>query len=205
MCPAMAARRFTGPRSHCCGRRVVSTTATTFSAAEHAGKGCQYAHQCASGCLCISVAAVGRSKHPRACLPARPPTNDLDDHVLGLLDPRLVIAERRTRHQAAVLQHCGDLISSSSSLPRNPYSTNCSWLRWMSMHRSPGMSMRLRVSGIGVRKPQMNATGHGERTVKLGAGGGAGEDADLELLSAQRRRKCDAPAPGAPPWDSRSR
>ena len=40
--------------------------------------------------------------------------------------------------------------------------------------------------GIGlIRQPQMNAAGHGERAVELRTGGGAGEDADLEFLSAQ--------------------
>ena len=41
--------------------------------------------------------------------------------------------------------------------------------------------------GIGlIRQPQVNAAGHGERSIELRSGGGAGENADLELLASQR-------------------
>ena len=63
------------------------------------------------------------------------PGIDLQDDLVGLIEPGLVVADRRGRDQPAVFAGCRPLRPrATSSLPRKPNQTNCATCeRWMSI------------------------------------------------------------------------
>ncbi len=106
---------------------------------------------------------------------------------LGLLDPGLVVADGRAGNQASVFEHSGHFDKRDVELTEKSVLDELGHMAQVDVHvlHFAGVDalagLRIRLVG----KPQMNAAGHGERAVELRAGGGAGEDADLEFLSAQ--------------------
>jgi hypothetical protein len=115
------------------------------------------------------------------------PRVDFENDALSLLDPRLVVADGRTRDHPAIFQHRGDLDQRQVELAQESVLHELSYVGQVDVHvlHFAGVDA-LAGFGIGlIGQPEMNAASHGERAVELRTSGGAGEDADLELLSAQ--------------------
>ena len=117
----------------------------------------------------------------------RLPRVHFQNHALGLLDPGLVVADRRTRNHPAILQHGRDLDQREIQLAQEAVLHELSHVAQVDVHvlHLAGVDALASLGIRLIRQPQMNAARHGERAVELRPGGGAGENADLKLLSAQ--------------------
>src|ERR1017187_8921788 len=118
---------------------------------------------------------------------SRLPGVDFENHAIGLVDPGLVVADRGTRDQAAVLKHGGDFDERDIELAEEPILHELGDMAEVDVHvvHLAGVDA-LAGLGIGlVGKAKMDTTCHGERSVKFWAGGGAGKNADLEFLAAE--------------------
>ena len=117
----------------------------------------------------------------------RLPRVHLDDDFVSLLNPRLVVADRRTRNHPSVLEDGGDFDEGNVELAKESVLHELSHVAQVDVHvlHFAGVDA-LAGFGIGlIGQAQVNAAGHGESAVQLRACGGAGEDADLKLLAAQ--------------------
>ena len=117
------------------------------------------------------------------------PRVHFDDHALGLLDPRLVVADRRARNQAAVFQHRRHLNQRQIEFAQESVFHELRDMAQVDVHvlHLAGIDAlaRFRIGLIG--QPQVNAASHRQRAVEFWPGRSAGEDADLKLLAAQIR------------------
>ncbi len=110
-----------------------------------------------------------------------------DNDFLRLLNPGLVVAERRTGYHAAVFKHCGNFDQRHIKLAQKTVFDELGHMAQVDVHVFHFAGIDALASlGIGlVGKSQMNAARHGERAVELRSGGSSGKDADLEFLAAQ--------------------
>ena len=134
-----------------------------------------------SGAVVDIVHALQRRVHPRI---------DLEDDVVGLIQPGLVVADRRRGHQAAVGQDGGDFDERDIQMAQK---TEPDELRDMAevdvdiFHRACIDALaRDRVGLVG--QPQFDAVDLGQRAVEFGGGRGAGPDADPERFAARLLR-----------------
>ena len=117
----------------------------------------------------------------------RLPRVDFQNHALGLLNPRLVVAQRRARYHPPVFQHRRHFNQRQIELAQKSVLHKLRYMAQVDVHvfHFAGVDALARLRIRLVRQPQMNAARHGERAIELRAGGRAGEDADLKLLSTQ--------------------
>ncbi len=117
----------------------------------------------------------------------RLPRVHFENHTLGLVDPRLVVANRRTRNQPPVFKHRRDFDQRDIQLAEKAVLDKLRHVAQVDVHvvhlaRVDALA-RLRVRLVG--KPQVNATRHRQRAIELRPGRGAGEYTHLEFLPAQ--------------------
>src|SRR5579871_4747007 len=117
----------------------------------------------------------------------RLPRVHLEDHPLGLIDPGLVVANRRARNQTTVFQHRRDFNERDVELAQESVLHELRHMAEMNIHifHLAGVDP---LAGLGIRligQPQVDSASHGQRSVQLRTGGSAGKDADLELLPAE--------------------
>jgi hypothetical protein len=111
---------------------------------------------------------------------------DLEDDVVGLIEPSLVVADGCRGHQAAVGQDGGDLHQCDIQMPEK---TEPDELRDMAevdidkLH-CPGINAFAR-DRVGLKgKAQLDAVDLGQRAIQFGRGRGPGPHADPERFPA---------------------
>jgi hypothetical protein len=117
----------------------------------------------------------------------RLPRVHLKDHALRLINPSLVVADRRTRHESSVLQYSRDFDQRDIELAQKSILNELGDMAEVNIHVVHFARVDT-LASFGIRligKTQMHASRHSERSVELRAGGGTGEDTDLKLLAAE--------------------
>ena len=114
----------------------------------------------------------------------------LKDHLVGLVDPRLVVADRGGGNQLAIRGDPGHLDHGDIHVPEEALPHHLRHVGQMDVRviHQPGVDL-LAADRVGlVRHAQVDAVDLRHRTVELGCSRGAGPDADGITLSGGLRR-----------------
>jgi hypothetical protein len=117
----------------------------------------------------------------------RLPRVHFQNHAFGLVDPRLVVADGRTRNHSPVFQHGSHFDQCQIELAQKSVLHELSYVAQVDVHvlHLAGINSLTRLGIRLIGQPQMNAARHSQRAIEFWSGGSAGEDADLKFLSAQ--------------------
>ena len=113
------------------------------------------------------------------------PAVDLQDHLVGLLQPGLVVAHRGGGDEGAVLADAGHFHHGHVDVAEEPEPGVLGHVAEVDVDVVQGACVDA-LAHVGVRlvgQPEFHAFDLGQSAVKLGGGGGTGEDLDPEAFA----------------------